>query len=126
MNSDLFHSFLYLNIPVYPYRAYKNVYQVKFQVLTVASMKLIAFRDIVPRSLVVVADLSEVRTASIIAIMMEAVRTSETSVYYESTRRCIPEGYHLQRFNNVALAVISSLQFAMYGSPYTHALRSAS
>jgi hypothetical protein len=29
--------------------------------------------------------------------MMEAVRASETSVYSnETTRRCIPEGFHLQ------------------------------
>jgi hypothetical protein len=27
-----------------------------------------------------------------IVLMMEAVRTSETSVYYEATRRYIPEG----------------------------------
>jgi hypothetical protein len=44
------------------------------------------------------------RTASIIkaisrclfALMMEAVRSSETSVnFYETTRRNIPEGWHL-------------------------------
>jgi hypothetical protein len=34
--------------------------------------------------------------ASIIARMTEAVRTSETSInFYETTRRNIPEGYHL-------------------------------
>jgi hypothetical protein len=33
----------------------------------------------------------------IIALMMEAVHTSETSVYFnETTRRYIPEGCHLQ------------------------------
>jgi hypothetical protein len=31
----------------------------------------------------------------IIALLMEAVRMSETSVCYETTRRNIPEGYHL-------------------------------
>jgi hypothetical protein len=40
-----------------------------------------------------------VRTASIIrfiALMMEAVRISETSVYFnETTRRYVPEGYNL-------------------------------
>jgi hypothetical protein len=42
----------------------------------VASKKIVAFWDI--------------------ALMMEAVCTSETSVYYnETTRRSIPEGYHL-------------------------------
>jgi hypothetical protein len=51
-------------------------------------------------------DNSEVRTASIIgamsqsvALMMEAVRTFETSVnFYETSRRSIPEGCHLQTF----------------------------
>jgi hypothetical protein len=39
-------------------------------------------------------DVSEVRTAS--ALMMEAVRPSETSVnFYETTRRNISEGCHL-------------------------------
>jgi hypothetical protein len=33
---------------------------------------------------------------SIIALMMEAVRTSETSLYFEPIRRYIPEGCHLQ------------------------------
>jgi hypothetical protein len=40
------------------------------------------------------ADISEVHTASIISaiLMMEAVRTSETSVYFnETTRRCVLE-----------------------------------
>jgi hypothetical protein len=47
-------------------------------------------------------DDSEVRNASIIRaintiiLMMEALRTSETSVYFmEITRRYIPAGYHL-------------------------------
>jgi hypothetical protein len=45
-----------------------------------------------------VVDVSEVCTASIIrAMIIEAVGTSETSVsFYESTRRCIPEGCHFQ------------------------------
>jgi hypothetical protein len=33
---------------------------------------------------------------SLIALMMEAVRTSETSVYFVTTRRYIPEGCNLQ------------------------------
>jgi hypothetical protein len=38
-----------------------------------------------------------VRTASIIALMMETLRTSETSVYYnEITWRNIPEGSNLR------------------------------
>jgi hypothetical protein len=37
-------------------------------------------------------DVSEVRTASIIALMMEAVRTSETSInIHLTTRQYIPE-----------------------------------
>jgi hypothetical protein len=47
-------------------------------------------------------DISEVRTASIIRViilMMEAVRTSETSVYSnETARRYIPEGSHPQNY----------------------------
>jgi hypothetical protein len=52
-------------------------YRVKLQVLMAASMKMTAFWHI-----------------AIIALMMEAVRTSEMSVnFYETTRRNIPEGY---------------------------------
>jgi hypothetical protein len=41
-------------------------------------------------------DVSEVRTASIIRVMMEAVSTSEMSVnFYQTTRRSVPEGCHL-------------------------------
>jgi hypothetical protein len=44
-------------------------------------------------------DVSEVLTASIIkaiALMMEAVSTSETSVsFYQNTRRIIPEDSHI-------------------------------
>jgi hypothetical protein len=37
-----------------------------------------------------------VRRIRLIALMMEAVRTSETSVYFnETTQHCIPEGCHL-------------------------------
>jgi hypothetical protein len=43
-------------------------------------------------------DVSEVRTASIIAIMLETVRTSETSVYFEITLRYIPEDSKLPFF----------------------------
>jgi hypothetical protein len=42
-------------------------------------------------------DVSEVFTASIITQMMEAVRTSETSVcFHETTRPYTPEGCHLR------------------------------
>jgi hypothetical protein len=35
--------------------------------------------------------------AAFIALMMESLRISETQVYFnEITRRCIPEGCHLQ------------------------------
>jgi hypothetical protein len=70
----------------------------RYQVLTAASMKMIAFWDIAPCSPVVADHISEVRTASIIRamMMMEAVRKSETSVCYnETTRHNIPEDYHL-------------------------------
>jgi hypothetical protein len=39
----------------------------------------------------------QVLTAVLISLMMEAVRTTETSLYFnETTRHCNPEGYHLQ------------------------------
>jgi hypothetical protein len=47
-------------------------------------------------------DISEIRTASIIRVMVfitlmtGTLRTFEKSVYSETTRRYIPEGYHLQ------------------------------
>jgi hypothetical protein len=77
---------------------------VRFQVLTTASMKFRVFWDVAPCSLFR-TDVSEVRTASIIsamveaviALMMEAVRTCETSVHTaETTRHYIPADSKLQ------------------------------
>jgi hypothetical protein len=57
----------------------------RFQVLTAASMKTTAFWDIAPLSLGVG------RRFRAIALMMKAVSTSETSVYFnETTQRYIP------------------------------------
>jgi hypothetical protein len=54
-----------------------------------------AFWDIPPRSLVEETDVSELRTVSI-SRAIEAVRTSETSAYFnEVTWRYIPESCHL-------------------------------
>jgi hypothetical protein len=65
------------------------------QVLTSVSMEIRAFRDIVPCSLVVVDRRFRV-TYFIIRAMMEAVHTSETSVYYNETiRRNITEDSNL-------------------------------
>jgi hypothetical protein len=62
-------------------------------------MKMIVFCDVAPCSLVEMTDVLKVRTASIIraiALMMEAVRTSETSVnFYQTARRNIPQGSYL-------------------------------
>jgi hypothetical protein len=64
-------------------------------------MKSTVFWDVAPCSLVEVTEISEVLTASInreIAVMMEAVSTSETSVnFYQSTRPNTPEDSHLQK-----------------------------
>jgi hypothetical protein len=35
------------------------------------------------------------RTASIVALLMEAVHTSETSIYFDTARRYIPENSKL-------------------------------
>jgi hypothetical protein len=54
------------------------------------------FWDVAPCSLVETDDVSEVITASIIALMMEAVNTSETSVnFYHTSRINGPEDGHL-------------------------------
>jgi hypothetical protein len=59
--------------------------QVRFQVPAAASMKMTAFWDI-----------TWARSRLLIALMMEAVRTSETSVnFYETTRSNIPGDCHL-------------------------------
>jgi hypothetical protein len=62
---------------------------VRFQVLTAASMKFRVFWDLAPCSHVEV----DRRPASIIiALLMEAVCTSETLVNFNvNSRRCIPE-----------------------------------
>jgi hypothetical protein len=68
---------------------------VRFQVLK-ADMKMKIFWDIASCSLIEIG-VSEVHNMSSIAVMTEAVRTSETSVYFNKTsRRYIPEDCHLQ------------------------------
>jgi hypothetical protein len=76
---------------------------VRFQVPTVANMKMIiAFWDVSPCSLVEV-DRRFIGAYCLhhqdIALMLEAVCTSETSVYFSETHTAlyILEGYHLQR-----------------------------
>jgi hypothetical protein len=68
-------------------------------------MKIRAFWGVAPCSLVGVDVFSEARTASIIrVIIMEALRTSETSVYsHETTQHYIPEGpnLHTRRRENL-------------------------
>jgi hypothetical protein len=68
------------------------------QVLTAANMKFEVFWDAAPCSHLKLTDVSEVRTASIIiALMIEAVRISETSVNLNVTaRRYIPEDSKLR------------------------------
>jgi hypothetical protein len=73
----------------------------RFQVLTAASMKMAVSWDVAPCSLVEVY--RRFRDAGclhhqgpIIALMMNAVSTSETSVkFYQTTRRNIPQNSHL-------------------------------
>jgi hypothetical protein len=69
---------------------------VKFQVLTAVGTKMTAFWGIAPCSLV------EVEVRTYIAMMMEAVCTSETSVYFNiTTRRYIQEGCQLQSYGKM-------------------------
>jgi hypothetical protein len=75
----------------------------KFLVLPAVTMNTRAFWDVLQCSFIgVETDVSGVRTASIIRVtngfitlMMEVIRTSETSVYSETTRHYIPECSHL-------------------------------
>jgi hypothetical protein len=65
-------------------------YIVRLRVLKAAIMKILGYSARVVS--LKYTDVSEVRTASIIRVVMEAVRTSETSVNSnETTQRCIPE-----------------------------------
>jgi hypothetical protein len=58
---------------------------VRFQAITAPNVKMRVFWDIV------LCSLGDSPPPPIITLMMEAVRTSETSVFSETTRRCIPE-----------------------------------
>jgi hypothetical protein len=70
-----------------------NFSNVRFQVLTAASIKITAFWNVAPCSLVDVYRRSEVLAASII----RAMSTSETSVnFYQTTRRNNPEDSHFR------------------------------
>jgi hypothetical protein len=53
-------------------------------------------------------DISEVRTASIIVLMMVAVRTSETLAHFVTTRRYIPEYFklHTRRRENLKYQIL--------------------
>jgi hypothetical protein len=66
----------------------KLVESLRFQVLVVASVKMIAFQDIVSVHGAMWCD-------EFISLMMDAVHTTETSVYFVTTQRCTQEGYHL-------------------------------
>jgi hypothetical protein len=72
-----------------------NIYFVRYQVLTAASIKMTAIWDIAVCSRQQ-TDVLDMRSASIITAMMEAVRTSETSVYFnETTQHYILESCYL-------------------------------
>jgi hypothetical protein len=85
------------------------------QKLEINAMKMADFWDAAPCSLVE-TDVSEALAVSIIRAMMEAVRTSETSVnFYQSTRRNIPEEIHLhtrRRENLKSRKLVDSVPFA--------------
>jgi hypothetical protein len=62
-----------------------------------------AFCDTAPCSSYKLTDVSEVLTVSIIALIMEAINTSQNLVnFYETTRRNIPERFiHTRRRENL-------------------------
>jgi hypothetical protein len=65
-------------------------------------------------------NVSEVRTSSIIALMMEAIRAPETSVYFDTRRRYIPEDCHLhmRRRENLKSHVALPLFVFLAGSKF--------
>jgi hypothetical protein len=64
-------------------------------------------------------DVSEVRTASTIALMVEAVRISETSVnIYLTTRQYIPEDSKLKK--SFCLTFIEWIEFSLISGPWSH------
>jgi hypothetical protein len=86
----------------------RKTYDVRFHVLTAASMKIRALWAIELCSLVgvyrrikrcVLPPSSGWWGTIIITLTMEVVHTFETSVYSETTRRYIPEGSHLKRYD---------------------------
>jgi hypothetical protein len=79
------------------------VTHVRIQVLTAARVKMTAFWDTAPCSLVEVdrrfrrAYCLEHQVDECITLITEAVRTSKMSVYFkDNTKRCISESWHLQ------------------------------
>jgi hypothetical protein len=65
-------------------------------------------------------DVSEVRAASIIALMMEAARTFETSVDNYFTRQYIPEDkseLHTRRRENLKSHMISTVVSCIFYPP---------
>jgi hypothetical protein len=77
---------------------------VRFQVLTAASMRMTVFWDVAQGSLIDVLEvLAASISASIIALMMMAASTFETSVnFYQTTQRNIPEDSHPQRISDLS------------------------
>jgi hypothetical protein len=68
-----------------------------FRVITPASMKMAVFWNVVLCNVVEVYRCFRGACCLLIALMMEAANTSETSVsFYQTARRNIPEGCHLQ------------------------------
>jgi hypothetical protein len=67
-----------------------------FQVIKATSMKMTASWEILPLNLAENQRFGDASIIRAIIPMMQAVHTSEMSVYlYETTRPHIPEGYHL-------------------------------
>jgi hypothetical protein len=77
-----------------------RAFLVRFQVLTAASMKITLFWNVAPCSLEKFTDVSDVfnstQIRTIIALLMEAATTSETSVNFcQTTPRNVPEESYL-------------------------------
>jgi hypothetical protein len=69
-------------------------------------------------------DVSDVRTASIIALIMVAVHISQTSVYFcETSWRCIPEGLSPSECSTSLTVIKLGMDFSYFHSQNSHDFR---
>jgi hypothetical protein len=93
-------------------RMYKNKLEVRFEVLTAASMKMTIFWVVVLCSLVEVYRRFRGVATSITTLMMEAASTSKMLVnFYQTALRNNPEDSHLQQIRRFIAIKFTNLSW---------------